>query len=64
LQLDDNILYRLNYTEHLQSKKVKIEDKKNKKSLIKTIYEYTTPKIEWESLKINPLYNYIENNLL
>jgi len=64
LQIDNNILSRLNYTEHLDLKNIEIEDKKTKQKISKTIYEYKYSPIEWETLKINPLYNYIENNLL
>jgi hypothetical protein len=56
LNINTNLLSRLNYTEHLKLKK----RKKNKEEYL--IYKYK--KLEWELPKTEPLYGFIENNIL
>ena len=64
LKIDENILYGLNYDDHLKLKKIKFHDKISKKDTIQIFYEYKIQKLEWETIKKNALYGYIESNLI
>ena len=64
LVIDNNILSRLNYTEHLELKTIEILDKKKQEVIIKDNYEYKYNRIIWEPLKFHHSYNYVENNLI
>jgi hypothetical protein len=64
LVIDQKILSRLNYTEHLRLKKEEVFDKKLKKDITKETYEYIYGKLSWEVMRTNPLYGFIENNYL
>ena len=64
LVIDETTLSRLNYTDHLVPKKEATYDVVTEKKGIQNTYKYKYSKLPWDSTRLNPLYSFIENNII
>ena len=64
LIIDETTLSRLNYTDHLVPKQEIIYDVVTEKKSIQDTYRYKYNRLSWDSTRLNPLYSFIENNII
>jgi hypothetical protein len=64
LIIDETILSRLNFTDHIVPQKVVVHDVVTEKDSIHDTYKHRYSKLAWESTRLNPLYSFIENNIM
>jgi len=64
LIIDESILSRLNYTDHIVPQKIIVYDVVREKESIQNVYRHKYSKLAWDSTRLNPLYSFIENNIM
>ena len=64
LIIDETTLSRLNYTDHLVPKQEVTYDVVTEKESIQNTYKYKYGRLYWDSTRLNPLYSFIENNII